>query len=505
MSTDRIAAANLALTVIQPSEGPFRKLGRKGIDEFRQRLESLDISFLPVDDEILKAPESPLAQPFFIGDFKVGNRWTIHPMEGWDGFINGILSENCIRRWQRFGSSGAKLIWGGESVAIQEDARANPNQLFYHHDNETALRTLFNTLTEAHRNRFGTVDDLLVGLQLTHSGRFCKPNDIKRFEPKIAFHHPLLDKKFGIDTSNDSIVLTDDDLQRIRDRYIELAKMAERVGFKFVDVKQCHGYLLHELLSAYDRPGRYGGDFEGRTRLLTEIIEGIKAETNLIVTSRLSAFDTYPYNPDASRTDGKTFGPGIPMQWDGGMPYPGFGLNRDNPSEINLGDPIELISYMKTLGVKAVNISAGSPYYNPHIQRPAFFLPCDAYQLPEDPLLGVARQINVVKLLKEAIPDMPMIGTGYTYLQEHLPNVAQAVVRKGWVDSVGIGRMVLSYPELPADCLEYGELRTPQLICRTFSDCTTGARNGLVSGCFPLDPHYRNSADFAALQALKRK
>ena len=104
----------------------------------------------------------------------------------------------------------------------------------------------------------------------------------------------------------------------------------------------------------------------------------------------------------------------------------------------------------------AVNISGGSPYYNPHIQRPAIFPPSDGYQPPEDPLAGVARQIDVARQCKVAVPELPMVGSGYSYLQDYLPHVAQAAVRRGWIDFVGLGRMVLAYPEFPRDCWRRG-------------------------------------------------
>ncbi len=106
------------------------------------------------------------------------------------------------------------------------------------------------------------------------------------------------------------------------------------------------------------------------------------------------------------------------------------------------------------------------------------------------------RQIDVVRLLKQTFPDFCLVGTGYTYLQEYLPNVAQAVVRQGWTDIVGLGRMVLSYPELPLDILERPRRCRRSALCRTFSDCTTAPRNGMVSGCYPLDAHYKKSPEF---------
>jgi tRNA-dihydrouridine synthase len=151
-----------------------------------------------------------------------------------------------------------------------------------------------------------------------------------------------------------------------------------------------------------------------------------------------------------------------------------------------------------------VNLSCGSPYYNPHIQRPAIFPPSDGYQPPEDPLIGVARQIHTVRQCKQAFPELPIVGTGYTYLQDYLPHVAQAVVRAGWTDLVGIGRMVLSYPELPAECLDRGELQRKR-VCRTFSDCTTAPRGGLVSGCYPLDEYYKDLPEFDQLKDIKQR
>jgi NADPH2 dehydrogenase len=294
----------------------------------------------------------------------------------------------------------------------------------------------------AHKQVFGTTDDLAVGLQLTHSGRFCRPHS-KQLEPRIAYHHPLLDAKFGIRPDDDSLVWTDDELEGLIDRYVAAARLARDVGFAFVDIKACHGYLLHEFLSARPRGGRFGGDFEGRTRLLLTIIGRVRDELpDLHIFVRLSAFDTLPYK--TSREIGE------PMDYADLMPYSlGFGIRQDNPHEPDLTEAIELIRRLKDAGVLAVNVSCGSPYYNPHIQRPAIFPPSDGYQPPEDPLVGVARQIHAARACKEAVPEMPMVGTGYSYLQDYLPHVAQAVVRAGWIDLVGLGRMVLSYPELP--------------------------------------------------------
>ncbi len=187
------------------------------------------------------------------------------------------------------------------------------------------------------------------------------------------------------------------------------------------------------------------------------------------------------------------------------LPYEyGFGCDARDPMQIDLAETIQLLRELQALGVASVNVSCGSPYYNPHIQRPAIFPPSDGYQPPEDPLVGVVRQIQATAELKRAVPELPLVGTGYTYLQDYVPQVAQAVVRQGWVDAVGLGRMVLSYPELPAETLAQGQMARKR-ICRTFSECTTAPRNGIISGCFPLDPYYKVLPEAAEMRAVKKQ
>jgi NADPH2 dehydrogenase len=453
---------------------------------------------LPIDERILTAEEnSPLAEPLRVGRHQVGNRWCIHPMEGWDAEPDGSPSELTRRRWSHFGLSGAKWIWGGEAAAVQEDGRANPRQTLAMPKNRKGLARLLAELRTAHLARFGCDEDLYVGLQLTHSGRFSRPRSA-RLEPRIAYHHPLLDEKFGIDPDDTSVVWRDEELERLIDRYVDAARTAHEVGFSFVDVKACHGYLVHEFLSARRRPGKFGGDLAGRTRLLRTIIERIRDEIpQLEVAVRLSCFDTPPYR--TSREVGQ------PMNYQTLLPYDcGFGLRPEDPLEMDLEEPLQLLRDLRAAGVVAVNVSCGSPYYNPHVQRPAIFPPSDGYLPPEDPLVGVARQILAARRCKQEFPDWPLVGTGYSYLQEFLPQVAQAVVREGWIDAVGLGRMVLSYPELPADCLQRGRLERKR-ICRTFSDCTTAPRMGLISGCYPLDPFYKSRPEADQLREGKSR
>jgi len=467
----------------------------KNVEALRARLNQLGLE-LPVDDSPLSGPESPMEQTLQVGDFTVGNRWCIHPMEGWDANADGSPSELTIRRWRRFGESGAKWIWGGEAAAVQMDGRANPRQTLATTENREGLRRLLHELQDGHQAIGESLDGLFVGLQLTHSGRFSRPNSTT-LEPRIAYHHPLLDEKFGIDPHDNRVVWSDSHLEQLIDRYVQAARISFDVGFHFVDVKSCHGYLLHEFLSARRRSGPFGGDFDGRTRMLRTIVSRIRNEIpDLQVGVRLSIFDALPYK--TSRAVGE------PMDATALHPYDcGFGISADDPTQIDLKEPIRLIGVLQSLGVTSINLTAGSPYYNPHVQRPAIFPPSDGYLPPEDPLVGVQRQMMAARRCKQAHADMPMVGTGYSYLQDYLPHVAQAAVRQRWIDSVGLGRMVLSYPHLPRDVAQGGKWKR-KLVCRTFSDCTTAPRSSLVSGCYPLDAFYRNIEDADKLRAIKQ-
>jgi NADPH2 dehydrogenase len=472
----------------------YRKVAQlRTAKDFQQYMTDLGIE-IPFDEALADPGTQPLAQSYQAHGRTIGNRFAVLPMEGWDGTTDGHPTDLVERRWSRFGESGAKLIWGGEAAAVRPDGRANPQQLMILDSTVEDIAGLRQILTTAHRERFGTIDDLFVGLQLTHSGRFARPNDKKRLEPQTLYRHPLLDRKFHV--ADDHVLMTDDEISALIADFVHAAGLAQQAGFDFVDVKHCHGYLGHEFLSAVDREGRYGGSFENRTRFLREIVAGIREKVpGLHIGVRLSAFDWLPFRPGAEGT-------GVPEAWQGEYRY-AFGGDASGTG-IDLTETHQFLSLLESLGIELVCLSAGSPYYNPHIQRPALFPPSDGYQPPEDPLVGVARQIKAVAELKASHPHLVFVGSGYSYLQDWLPQVAQNLVRTNQVDVIGLGRMILSYPDLAADVIEGHPLQRKR-ICRTFSDCTTAPRNGMVSGCYPLDEFYKARSEYDQLEALKKQ
>lgn len=469
----------------------------KSAADFRAHLHN-DLKLdLDLDDAILSRETSPLAQECRCYGRTVGNRWCILPMEGWDCLPDGSPSELTRRRWMNFAESGAKLLFGCEACAVTPSGKSNTRQMMMTRDNLGSFKQLYSDMVKAHAAKFGTADDLLIGLQLTHSGRYSHPNDDAKLESVTAYSHPLLDEKFHSTKDN---VVSDAEVERIIGCFVESAKLAYEAGFHFVDVKMAHGYLGHEFLSAFDRPGKFGGDFENRTRFFREIVERIRTEVpQIAVATRISLFDCLPFEPGPGHV-------GIPMERNGiGVGNYKYAFGGDGTGlGYDLTETVKLIEMAQKLGVELICTTACSPYYNPHFQRPAYYPVSDGYLPPEEPVIGAARQLKAVQEVKKHFENTPMrfITSGCTCLQEYFVQVMQHQIRSNFADFAGYGRLVLSYPDIPAVTLA-GQALDPRRICRTFGDCTTAPRHGLVSGCYPLDCFYKSHPSCGRLQECK--
>ncbi len=417
---------------------------------------------------------APTFAPATVGGRAVGNRWCVHPMEGCDGNPDGSPGELTVRRYTRFGDGGAKLLWG-EACAVTESARANPRQLWLAPHTLAAFRDLVQVCRAAHRAANGDDADLLFGLQLTHSGRYSSV-------PVVACRDTILESRPGAKVPP---LATDDELARLVDDYVATAKLAAAAGFDFVDVKQCHRYLLSELLGARTRPGKYGGSYENRTRLARDIIRAVRAAVpGLLVATRLNVFDGVPFRKGAN---------------DVGEPDPfsapvenGWGLNPNDPLTPDLTEPLRWVAEMAALGVAAVNVTLGNPYAQPHYGRPFEVAPPDGYRMPEHPLVGVARHFDLTAAVQRANPGLPVVGTGYSYLQEFLPHAAAGNLRAGRATFAGVGRATLSQPDWVRQLRDHGALDRKR-VCRTFSYCTAIMRERrhplgqFPTGCPPFD------------------
>ncbi len=469
------------------------------VSELRAYLSRNGIN-LPLADEI---EHEALAQSATVFGRRLSNRWAILPMEGWDCTAAGAPSDLTVRRWRNFASSGAALVCGTEAGSITHAGRSNPYQLLVSRENLPELKAAVAAMRRVHAERFGTGSDFLIGLQLTHSGRFAHPNRSDLLESAVAWTHPLLDRKFGRPR-----VVTDAEVGEIAIAYGEAARVAQDAGFDFVDLKHAHGYLAHDFLTAYGRPGPYGGSFENRTRFSREIASRVKeACPDLPLAMRLSIFDILPFEkgpdgvgrpmagqmedgkwkienskPEANNFPFSTFSFSVPRPF--GAAADGLAMDPD------LEEPAAFLAMMREYGVELVCGTIGSPYYCVHIQRPAYFPVSDGYLPPQDPLLSVSLHMAAAHRLKERCPWAKIVLSGLTCLQEYAGCAAEAAVRGGAADFAGLGRMALPYAEYCADHLAGGHF-TRRRICRTFGECTNAPRRGEVSGCYPLDSFYK--------------
>jgi 2,4-dienoyl-CoA reductase-like NADH-dependent reductase (Old Yellow Enzyme family) len=450
----------------------------KTLNELQQAASGLgahNVRFEESADEIRHV----LGRTVQVGPVRVGNSMAVHPMEGCDGTLDGRPGELTIRRYDRFAQGGAKLIWF-EATAVREDGRANPRQLWITEDNVGDYAALNERILRLHREACGTTDDLLMPIQLTHSGRYAVPRKT------IACHSPLVDLRSS--TPPDYPVISDSDLERLEDSYVSAAGLALRAGFRAIDLKVTHGYLLNELLGAKPVEGsRYRGPaLEDRTRFIRNVLGKIRAEygDQLLLCMRLGCFDGVPYLKGED-------GVGAPYPYD--IPYAwGWGVDSGDPLRDDLSEVRQAIGWFKDWGIQLLNVSLGCPYYNPHIGRP-FERPDDGnYEQPEHPLAGVDRHFRIAGTLQEAYPDLPMVGTGYSWLQKYALNAGAANIAAGRIRFLGLGRGVLAYPDFARDALEKGHLDELR-VCKTLTYCTYLMRQKnhplgqFPSGCPPFD------------------
>jgi 2,4-dienoyl-CoA reductase-like NADH-dependent reductase (Old Yellow Enzyme family) len=413
---------------------PFKAFNYTNLDEIIKESEALGLNLSFSEDT------SILGEKVKIGDRVIPNSLSFHPMEGCDGNRDGSPSDFTVRRYERFAKGGAGLIWF-EAVAVVPEGRANPRQLWINKDNAPEFKKLFNKIMADAHSEYGNQFNPLCIMQLTHSGRFSKPEG--KPAPIPACHDPYFDKAHKVDPNLP--VITDDELERLEDVFVDAAVLARDAGFHGVDVKCCHRYLNSELLSSFTREGRYGGSFEGRTRFLLNVIDKIKAKlgNDFIVTTRMNIYDGIPY------------------------PY-GWGVDREDYRKYDLTEPLKLVGLLRDRGVRLINFTMGTPYYNPHVNRP---YDKGEYIPEEQQLEGVARMINGVAEIQKAFPDIAVIGTGYSWLREFSQYLAAGNKKKGNVTLVGYGRESFAYPDFARDILNNGGMKKEKC-CIACGKCT---------------------------------
>ena len=398
---------------------------------------------LPYEDDI-----SILFTTVAVDDHNVSNRLVIQPMEGYDSSKDGSPTDLTRRRYLRYAEGGSGMIWV-EAVAVSEEGRSNPHQLWLHQENIDSYEFLCNDIR---KHASANNKNPFLVIQLTHSGRYSKPSG--KAEPLVAQLNPVLD-------SMTPHILSDDELKKIQDKYIIAARLALLAGFDAVDIKACHGYLIHELLSSKERKRSiYGGpEPYKRFRFLLETIDRIKTEVpGIMLTVRLNIYDA----------------------WEGG-----FGISEDKRIP-DFTEPVMLIAELRLRGIRLLNITMGSPYYNPYIVRP-FDAPLPGGPLPDEhPLSGVRRMIEGASEIQHKFPEMQIVGSAYSYLRHFAPNVGAAIIQNKDATFIGFGRNSFAYPSLANDLMEKG-IADPDKVCIGCSGCSRLIKNLYRGGCVIRD------------------
>ena len=379
----------------------------KTVQDLKRALEGLDLRISFSDDL------SVLAKPLAIDGKTIRNRIVYQPMEGGDGYLDGSPGERTIKRYNAFARGGPGIIWV-EAVPVLPEARSNPNQLYLHEDNLPSFKKLVDDMrAECFRENSR---DIFIVIQFTHSGRYAQSQG--RRAPVIAHHNQYIEENYF--RPDESAVISDDGLKRYEEAMGKSAALAEKAGFDGAEVKCCHGYLASEFLTAYERPGPYGGSFENRTRLFMNCIDSARASTkgNFTITSRLNIHD------------------GCPHPW-------GFGALADQTPD--LAEPLRLVEMLRLGGMKLLNLTMGSSWQFHTIA------PKDG--APTNPLETVARMQSLSGKIKEANKDMYIVCSMYSYLQNFSPLAAAGSIAEGFSDMAGYGRLTFAYPDAARDIL----------------------------------------------------
>ena len=423
------------------------KFTYKSLDELKAKAESLKVH-LPFLEDI-----SVLAKPLAFGNVVLKNRLGIAPMEGADALPDGSPSRLTTRRYVREAEGGSGLIWF-EAISIVPEGRSSAHQLMLTKDNLEQYKRFTEEIKEAGRKANGFAPYLVM--QANHSGRYSNPQG--RPAPLIAYRHPEYEK---LRPADDSCIVSDDYLKSLEEKFGEAALLAREAGFDAVDIKSCHGYLLAELNSAYNRPGQYGGSFENRTRLLRNGIAAAKAyETeDFLVTARIGIFDGFAY------------------------PY-GFGVKEEEGAVVNAEEPIRLIrSLYKDYGLPMVNLTMGNPYVSTHVTRPYEH---GKYVPDEHPLVGVARIINGIGAVKKAVPQMVISASGPSYLRQYSDLFAAGAIEEGLCDEMLFGRMSFANPGFANQIIKDGCMDVKKT-CVACGKCGDLIRAGKPTGCVVRD------------------
>ncbi len=360
--------------------------------------------------------QETLLQPINIGPRVAQNRFFIQAMECNSEDATGNPSEETTNRYIELAKGGAGLV-SLEAITVTRESRARDNQLTIMPQNEKPLTEFVRRVHEANPQS-------LFVFQLTHSGEISNPNFSRRVTP-----NPL--PGYGGD------LLTEEDVERIMDSYVEAAKIAYSAGADGIDLKLSHGYLGCQMIRPHNsRNWKYGGSWENRSRFAFELIERIRQavpDKNFIIGSKISAWEGFPG---------------------------GFGTEGPGSPIMDLTEPIALVKGLEERGASYIIQSAGSPSITISLTQVDKHIPYYAY----------LHQYWAKEFKKALKPETVVIGSNFSVFrsgkndlcavspeESNILNYGAWCIENNVTDMIGLGRQSLADPFLPAKLAEKKE------------------------------------------------
>jgi 2,4-dienoyl-CoA reductase-like NADH-dependent reductase (Old Yellow Enzyme family) len=393
--------------------------------------------------------ENYLFKPIKIGNRISENRIAINAIECCDSDNEGNPSEKTYKRYSGFFKGGAGVVVL-EAITIEYESRCREHQLSIMPRNEKALAKFVSEMKKINPRT-------LFFFQLTHSGELSHPG----FSKKVCVK-PL--PGFGGE------LLSEDDVEKIINQFVESAKIAQAVGADGIDMKLCHGYLASQFIRPYnDRKWKFGGSWENRTRFPYTIYERLQKEikdNNFIIGSKISIWEGFPGG-------GGSAGPDTPI--------------------MDLTESLDLIKGIEARGAKFILVSAGTPY-TLVLLEPVMKMPNDVYL-----------HFGFQKIVKDIVkPETVVVGSAYSVLNNG-NNKLQAVnreesslkywgnknIKDGVTDMIAIGRQALADSLLPVKMKE-GREDTIKW-CRACDNCAVLLYKQRNVGCSTHDKEYSNA------------
>ncbi|CAH1652629.1 MULTISPECIES: tRNA-dihydrouridine synthase [unclassified Chelatococcus] len=313
--------------------------------------------------------------PFAIGGLTLKNRIVMPPMQQYQGTAEAFATAYHVHHYARRARGGVGLVII-ESTAVAPEGRLMADDIGLFSEAHVAPVAAIAAAVKA--------EGVPIFMQLSHGGRKSRPHPGSRLIAPSAIPH---DDDYGMPEA-----MSLDDITCVVMAFAKAARRALSAGFNGLELHAAHGYLLHQFLSPLSntRGDAYGGDLEGRSRIVADVIRAVREAVgrDVPVTIRVSASD-----------------------------YQEGGLTAEMIAEA--------LTVLIPLGLDAVHVSSGGLSPEP------------------PPNTGPGYQLGFARTIRERI-EVPVIAVGNIRTAVQVEDI----LREGHADLVAIGRPLLVHPDL---------------------------------------------------------